>query len=151
MAWFDKVSPVKVTRAISPLPQTKTETLFTVAGGKVKLTSLVGQITTAISADANAAKILHTPTEGSVIDLCATIDINAYAKGDVLSVTGIFADTLMPATKGGAAPGMTKPIILKAGALGMNCAASKTGNIQWIAEYIPLDDGATLVAGPTFP
>ncbi len=113
--------------------------------------SIVGQITTAIEAAANAAKLLHTPTEGSTIDLCATTDINAFAKGDLLSITGVYATALMPATKGGAAPGMLAPITLKAGALGMNCAASKTGNIQWIAEYVPMDVGATLVAGPTFP
>ena len=151
MAWWNELSPVKVVRAISPLPQTKTETLFIVAGGRVRVVSIVGQITTAIEAAANAAKLLHTPTEGSAIDLCATIDINAYAKGDLLSITGVFANTLMPATKGGAAPGMLAPVTLKAGNLGMNCAASKTGNIQWEVEYFPLDAGATLAAGPTFP
>jgi len=154
MAWWDQIGKgIRVERAISPLPQTKTESLFTVSGGKVLLTQIEGEVTTNIEAAANATKLLHTPAVGTAIDICATLDIGtlAFLKGDIMSITGVFANPMGPAASGGAAQGISNPVVLKAGNLGINCAASKTGNIKWTMHYVPLDDGATVVAAPAFP
>lgn len=136
---------LRVDRATGNLPQSTTGTIFTVAIGRVILTSLVGVVTTSIQAQADAIKAVATPTVGAVNDLSATVDVNGLAAGGLLSILGLAGDAALKSTGGG----ISLPrngILVAPGAIGINAAASNTGQIQWTATYMPLDDGATLVA-----
>lgn len=136
----------KVERATAALPQTATGTLFTVTGGRVMITSIVGQVTTGIQAQANAVKLVATPSgAGAVNDLCATVDVNGLAAGGLVSVTGLAGDVAVKSTGGGVST-LRNPIIVAAGAIGLNTAASNTGSVKWSLTYVPLDDGASVKA-----
>jgi hypothetical protein len=135
----------KVDRAAANLPQTATGALFTVTGGRVLITSIVGTVTTVIQAQANAVKLRATPTTGAVNDLSGTVDINAAAVGSLLGATGLAGDALVLSTGGGVS-NLRNPLIVAIGSIGLNTAASNTGQIAWSVTYIPYDSGASLVA-----
>jgi hypothetical protein len=132
-------------RATAALPATATGSLFTVAGGKVAITSIIGTVTTNIQAQACAVKLVATPTTGAVNDLSGTVDINGLAAGGLLSATGLAADALVKSTGGGIS-GLRNPIIVNVGALGLNTAATNTGSVKWDVTWVAVDDGATITA-----
>ena len=39
-----------------------------------------------------------------------------------------------------------QPVVVPAGTIDLNCAASNTGAVKWSLWYIPLDAGATVTA-----
>lgn len=134
-----------VNRAAANLPQTATGNLFAVTGGRVVVTSIIGQVTTVIQAQANAVKLRATPTVGAVNDLSGTVDINAAAVGSLLAATGLAADALVLSTGGGISMGRN-PILVATGNIGLNTAASSTGQIKWTLTYIAYDIGAAVAA-----
>jgi len=144
---------IYLTRAAAIVPQTATTTFYTVTG-LVALYACILEVTTAIQAQADAIKWRHTPTGGAVGDVSGTIDINAFAVGDFIVMQGPTdagaasqALTQVGATGGGT--GLTllhRPIALRAGALGLNAAASNTGNIKGHLIYQPLLPGSKIVA-----
>lgn len=118
--------------------------LFTIAGGKVALTSIVGEVTTAITV-ANSYKLQHNPTTGTTADLCAATDIGTTdtPAGSLLSFQGLAADSIIQAP--GKIATIKQPIIITAGQI-ESVSAGTDGVILWVVTYVPLDDGATLVA-----
>ena len=118
--------------------------LFTVAGGKVLVTSIVGEVTTAITV-ANSYKLQHNPTTGTTKDLCAATDIGTTdtPAGNLLGFQGLTGDSIL--TGPGAVPTLKQPIVLTAGSI-ESVSAGTDGVILWVVTYVPLDDGATLVA-----
>lgn len=139
---------VKVQRATAALPQTTTSTLFTVSGGKVLITSLVGEVTTVIQTQADNTKLTFDPTDaGATQDLCAVLDITADAVGTCYSLTGTPATAMqdalnfLPSNKV-----LAQPLVLKPGSILLDCAASNTGSVKWDLCYIPLDSGASVAA-----
>lgn len=135
----------RVERATAALPATTTGALFTVTGGKVLITSIVGEVTTGIQAQANAIKLVATPTVGSVNDLSGTVDSNALAAGGLLGITGLAADAMVKSTGGGVS-NLRNPVVVAAGTIGLNTAATNTGSIKWVLTYVPLDNGASVAA-----
>jgi hypothetical protein len=134
-----------VTKTATTLAATGDGTLFTVTVGKIILTSLVGEVTTVIQAQANAVKFKSVPTTGTAKDISGTLDINGFEVGALVTLDGTTLATAPSGTNAGAAlltraPGIVIPI----GAIKLNTAATSTGALKWIATYIPLDDGATL-------
>lgn len=134
-----------VQRAAATIPQTATGTLFAVSGGRVVVTSIVGQVTTVIQAQANAVKLRATPTVGSVNDLSGTVDINGAAVGSLLSFTGLAGDALVLSTGGGISLARN-PVLVAPGNIGLNTAASSTGQIKWTLTYYVYDIGASVAA-----
>lgn len=135
----------RVNRATATLPATATGSIFTVSGGKVLVTSLIGEVTTNIQAQANAVKLVATPTTGSVNDLSATVDVNGLAAGGLLALTGLAGDVLVKSTGGGIS-NLRNPVVVAIGNIGVNTAATNTGSVKWVITYVPLDDGAQVVA-----
>jgi hypothetical protein len=131
-----------VERAAANLPQTAAGALFTIAGGRVIITSLVGEVTTVIQTQANAAKLTFNGTVDN--DICGTLDITGDAVGTLYGITGTFSDALVGA--GGAAVVPGRAIVAKPGTIDLNCAASNTGQVKWTLTYVPLDAGATVTA-----
>lgn len=121
-----------------------TISLFTVAVGKVLVTSLVGEVTTAITV-ANSYKLQHNPTTGTTKDLCAATDIGTTdtPAGNLISCQGLTGDSLL--TGPGAVPTLKQPIVLTAGVV-ESVSAGTDGVILWVVTWVPLDNGATLTA-----
>ncbi len=135
----------RVDRAAATLPQTAAGTLFTVSGGRVLLTALLGEVTVAIQNQVNNTKVKSVPTAGTTVDLCAVVDVANLEVGGKLVLPAAFA-TALAKTLAGAAVLQPNSIVLAAGSVQLDCAASNTGSVKWSAFYIPLDEGAILVA-----
>lgn len=149
-AFAGNLRGVRVKRPTANLPQTAAAALFTITGGKVLVTALFGEVTTVIQAQADLVKLTFDPTDaGATQDLSVSTasDITGDAVGTMYSLTGDatvkLTDSLnfLPANK---LP--TQPFILKPGAILLDCSASNTGQVKWDIWYVPLDDGAKVVA-----
>lgn len=130
-------------------PQTADQALFRITGGKIRLTSILGEVTTAIGAVANATKLKHNPSGvGSDVDLCATLDINADAVGQVYSIVGVLATAMKSTTLWAVVPADNIPwpgVILGPGDIELDCAGSSvTGAIKWTITYELVDSGANV-------
>lgn len=136
---------IKVDRATAALPQTTTGALFTVSGGRVLVTGIVGEVTTVIQTQANNTKLVATPTTGTAVDICAVLDITADEVGCLYGITGVFSDAMVGANAG-ATVLPQRPVVVAVGTIRLSCAASNTGSVKWSLTYIPLDDGAQVVA-----
>jgi len=134
-----------VTKTSLAITGATTKPIFTVAGGRVLITSFVGVVTTAIQAQANATKIVATPTVGTVNDLSATVETNGDIVGTLYGLTGLAADAMVKSTGGGVS-NLRNFICVNSGVIGVNTAASSTGAVTYTCTYVPLDDGATVVA-----
>lgn len=136
---------LQVTRATAAITGVSTKGLFTVSGGLVLVTSLVGVVTTAVQAQATLTKIVATPTTGTVNDLSGTLDLTGAIAGSLLGITGLAGDALVSSTGGGAS-NLRNPVAVNIGVIGVNTAASSTGSIRWILTYVPLENGASVAA-----
>jgi hypothetical protein len=124
----------------------ETASLFTIAGGLVLVTSLVGKVTTAVTT-AGTTKLQMNPTTGDTADLCQATDLGTTdtAAGDVL---GFLYDqdgttnTPVIARYGQALSGIVLPV----GDIEIVNATGADGAITWYLTYVPYDDGATVVA-----
>lgn len=142
------VSPVIVRTAKKSLPQSAAGSLFTISGGKVRILSIVGEVTTIIQSQTNNTKLQFVGTNPvATTDLCATLDITAKAVGSLFSITGTLATAMKVTTNNLivpadnlAGPGM----ILGPGVIKLNCGASNTGAIQWTINYENVDDGGSV-------
>jgi hypothetical protein len=121
-----------------------TVALFTVAGGRVALTTVYGLVGTAITV-ANSYKLQHNPTAGTTVDLFAATDIGTTdtAAGELLSFGGGDAGSFL--SVGGAVESLRAPLVLAAGQV-ESVSAGTDGEITWVVTWVPLDDGASLVA-----
>lgn len=130
-----------VTKSTGTLAAT-TIPLFTIAGGLVAVTSIVGRVTTAITV-ANSYKLQHNPTAGTTVDLCTATDIGSTDTilGEIFVVSGVKATGLTV----GANPRIAVAQIMDTGQI-EHVSAGTDGVIKWYVSWVPIDDGATLVA-----
>ena len=135
----------RVERATAALPQTTASALFTVSGGRVCVTQILGEVTTVIQTQANNTKLVANPTTGTDVDICAVLDISADEVGTLYSITGTFGDA-MQGVNAGAATEQAAGVIVPEGTIDLNCAASNTGSVKWTVIYYPIDDGASISA-----
>lgn len=135
----------RVARAGAALPQTTASAIFTISGGLVLVTQIVGEVTTVIQNQANNTKLIANPTTGTDGDLCAVLDIANDEAGTLYSISGTASDALIGVSAGGVI-GQTTPVIVNPGTIDLSCAASNTGAIAWTLFYVPIDLGAAVVA-----
>ncbi len=143
----------RVDRAAAALPQSATGGIFTVAGGRVVVTSLIGVVTVALGATATNLNVVHTPTVGSVADLAAATVVTSDIVGTLYSLTGYPLDllsanarTLINVPDAAHAALCERAMVLPAGTIGAKTDANDTGSVQWSVTWYPFDTGATLVA-----
>ena len=142
---------VSVSGVAKNLPATTAGAIFNVAGGRVAITQIIGEVTTAIQNQANNAKLQFVPTGGTAIDLCDVLNIANDAVGTLYSIDGTpnvamkniskLADCVTPSTLQ-----QTKQIPIGIGAINLNCSATNTGKIKWTTYYIAMDDGSYIEA-----
>lgn len=150
-----------VTGGPKTLPASGSGDIFSVAGGRVIITSLTGVVTTVIQAQACTISVGNKPTGGSsaTTTLCAaSASVSGLAVGASLAVPQAKASALMfsgadgtllwnttsgaqgvPVVSGGL-------VIVPAGTIQITTSATNTGAIQWSVTYVPYDAGATVTA-----
>ncbi len=135
-------SPV-VSKATGTLAAT-TISLFTVAGGEALVTALWGKVTTAITV-ANSYKLQLHPTIGATQDLCAATDIGTTDTTAGTLLTFGLATTTAP--KKLLSIGYSEPLVavVSTGII-ESVSAGTDGAITWYLTWVPLTDGATIVA-----
>ena len=123
---------------------------YTIAGGLVLITGLVGIFTTVPGGAVNGTWC-HNPTLGTDTDVCIATALGGAAEGDVMSVSGIAGAGMLPlggsvAQLMGGVAGGCKGLVLDTGGIGVFTGDSQTGNWRWVLWYMPITPGATVVA-----
>lgn len=139
-----------VTKSTGTLAATTVD-LFIVAGGEVMVTALWGKVTTSITV-ANSYYLKVTPTTGDASQLCVATDIGATdtVAGGILGF-GLGSTTAPPklmspsATSNVSWPGPLPLTVITTGKI-QSVSAGTDGVISWYVLWVPLTDGATLVA-----
>lgn len=128
-----------------------TTNLFTIAGGRVLVMGILGEVTTVIGSTTSNAKLVYNPTAaGTSFDLCTAVDIASDAvkqQYHLAGNVGTVGALLVTGTVGQSNPVFALPLSLQAGVIEQNLSADPVGGvIQWSAFWVPIDDNATLVA-----
>lgn len=137
---------LKTSRATGTLPATTQSAIFTIAGGQVMVTSLVGTVTTATGATATNLKVTGNPTTGTDVDIAANVSVASKEVGSVITLNATFGGALVVNNAGGAPSALGVGFILNPGTLDLVTSATNTGSIKWDITYIPLDSGAAISA-----
>lgn len=131
-----------------------TRTIFTVTGGEVLVTALWGVVTTAITV-ANTVALQVNPTTGTTSVIVEATDIGTTdtAAGTVVGFNNSIDD---PATGAGAVfeekielggHALRNLVVTTGDIEQVTTGTNPDGAITWYATWVPLTDGATLVAG----
>ena len=138
----------RVTKSTGTLASS-TVALFTIAGGECLVTSLYGLVTTSITV-ANSYKLQLNPTTGDTGDMCAATDIgtNDSAAGSLLTfaldTTTAPRKLIAGSASGG---GYSQPLVAMVTTGQIESVSLGTdGVITWCLTYVPMADGATIVA-----
>jgi hypothetical protein len=137
---------VSVARATATLPATTQGAIFTVAGGRVLVTSLIGTVTTAIQNQACTLKITGNPTTGTDVDLATATAVTAKEVGSIITLPAAAGGAVVVANAGGALVPIGSGLVLNAGTLDIVTSATNTGSVKWDLTYVPIDDGASVTA-----
>lgn len=133
-----------IARAAATLPQGANAPIFTIAGGRVLITALVGQVTVVLGSVGNM-KLIATPSVGSAQDMCAVVAAGTLAAGTMLGITGAVGDAMV--AQNGVMKGFSYDgIIVDVGTINLSLSGSSTGSVKWDLFYTSLDDGATVTA-----
>lgn len=137
----------KVDRATANLPQTAQAPIFNVVGGRILLTSLVGEVTTAVQAQATTVQLIATPSSGTAVNLTnSTGDVNGKEIGATVVLPTTVGGTAVVANAGANLLTISGLLLLRTGTLDFKTGASSTGQMKWSLTYVPLDDGASVTA-----
>lgn len=138
---------VKVDRATAVLPSGTLGNIFTVSGGRVLITSLVGEVTTVLGAGANTITIGTAPTTGtgSATALGSSLTITTAAVGAHFAAvtTGAVAGDV--STQAGVAL-PAAAFLVDPGSITITTTATVTGSVKWSLTYIPYDDAGVVAA-----
>jgi hypothetical protein len=131
----------KASGAISGDPTTA---VFTVAGGEVLITALWLKVTTSITTNGGTLSINNAPTTGDAIVLVTATD---------LGTTDTTAGTVVGLDQGSTAASkflrggrIDLNAVVTTGAVNLIGASSVNGAVTVYCTWVPLTDGATLVA-----
>ena len=117
--------------------------IYTITGGRVLVANLFGKVTTVLGA-ASTGKFSMDPTTGTTIDLCAAGSSATDEAGTLYSLTGTPADAMLKGSSGGTRA-LSNPLVIDIGAITFT-GANTSGSANFQCWWMPLDDGATLVA-----
>lgn len=119
--------------------------LFVIAGGECLVTSMYGLVTTAITV-ANSYKLQLAPTTGATQDLCAATDIGTTDTTAGTLLTFGLDTTTAPRKLLSIGYGVALgPVPVTTGKI-QSVSAGTDGVITWVLTWVPLTDGASIVA-----
>lgn len=138
----------RVTKATGTLTNA-TVNLFTVAGGECLVTCMYGLVTTSITV-ANTYYLQLNPTTGDTAQLCTSLDIGTTdtLAGDILAFgasTATAPPKLMSPSTAAGGYGQALSTVVTTGTID-HVSAGTDGAITWVVMWVPLTDGATIVA-----
>ncbi len=146
-AFTKSVLGAKVSRAAALQPQTTQAAIFTVAGGKVLVTSLTGEVVVTTPATTNTLKVTGNPTSGTDVDWTTATSTASKEAGAIISLPVTAGGALVVANAGGGNAVAPTGYVAQIGTIDLVTSGSAaTGTIKWVLTYVPLDDGATVVA-----
>ena len=136
----------QVSRATADVQTGSAVAIFTISGGRILVTQIIGQVTTVLSAGTTPdAKFQSNPTTGTTNNMCATLQIDSDEVGTMYGITGTPADAMLDG-QSGALRAQTTPMIVAIGDIEFICDENITGSIKFDIWYIPIDEGASVVA-----
>lgn len=143
---------IHIVRPALVLPQSTTEQLFRVYGGRVLVKAMVGTVTTVLTATDPTAKIsskaLDTASAGigTAVDIASTVNAASLEVGGTLFVEGD-GTALVKANAGATFIGTNTGLwIAPAGEIYLTTGANNTtGVMKWDIWYQPLDEAAYVV------
>ena len=150
MAWWDDLDlGIKVDRPAEAfaIVATPGDPYFTIAGGMVLLTGLIGIITVAPGgAQTLSFELSPTVVAGADVVLCTPTNIVAATLGDVITISGDPGDALINTHLASNLMMEDAPngVALAPGILGL-VATAAVGTARWVLWYKPADTGATVV------
>src|SRR3990167_9064688 len=143
---------IHVARPTLTLPQTASNQLFLVKGGRVLIHALIGEVTVVIQGSDPVAKVrasrLNAAMDtivGTTYDVASTLDMSSDEIGTIYTVEGDGTAIDSPQLAGSGRLGGSK-WIMPNGEIILTTGASKTGEIKWDLWYQPLDEGAYVSA-----
>lgn len=137
---------ILVERAAATTPQGVDGALFTITGGRIVLVAVVGEVTVALENLTNNTRLKFNPDATGVDqDICANLNTQNFAIGELLTITGTVGDAMVNDLLIGNGT-LASPLVLSEGDIELDCANSRTGEISWAIIYVPLDSAAVVVA-----
>ena len=138
----------RVNRATADVLTGVAVAIYTIATGRILLWGLIGEVTTGLAAGTTPdANFQSNPTTGTTTVLCGTLSVASDEIGTLYAITGVPADAMLTSSSGGVRDGLWgNPIVIPIGAIEFLCDENITGSISFQCWWMPLDDGATLVA-----
>jgi hypothetical protein len=138
----------RVNRPAAALPATATGSIFVVAGGRVLINALLGEVVTAIQNQACTVAVGAAPTvgTGSATALATASSVIAAPAGTHFGVNPGGALLVDLTTQAGVSLAAGFPVVVDTGNITVTTSATNTGTVQWDLFYVPLDDGASVTA-----
>jgi hypothetical protein len=144
----------QVIKTALTLPQTATADLFTVAGGSVLVTSLLGLVTTALGATEPLMSLGLAPTTGTA-EAAGVVAASEASGGTALAsieagswitpgASSGLATKWVSGGHGGGSVFLSTPWVAPPGYITWTTGASDTGAITWYLTYVELDTGASV-------
>ena len=148
-AAVDALRESSATKTITNLSAASGATnIFTVSGGPVKITSIVGIVANEIKNATINCKLQAQPTApGNAVDVTAVVDIDTAAVGTTLTPGATFGAALV-LTANGVIGDMGFDFVMDDGNIVMNLDANGNADdsIEWYIRYEPLVSGAAIAA-----
>lgn len=131
-----------VKRAAVALPQSTTESLFSVTGGDVLLTGLYGTVTSAVQASQITSLTVYL---GANDTFGLQVDVTSAPAGDLIGLdsstypVGVLSDAVHPFP--------IEAVVLASGSVvSAQCGHNSTGQVSWTLMYRPIEPGASVAA-----
>lgn len=111
---------------------------------------IIGRVTTIIENATTNVKLSVVSDALAAYDICANKDIDTFAVGSLISITGTAANAAVSTTAVGAIGPFQADTILAtcitAGSITVTFGAASTGAIKWMILWRPLEAGSTVAA-----
>jgi hypothetical protein len=135
-----------VSRATAALPTTGvTTSYFTITGGRVEVTLLIGEVTTAIQNSDPGISVTSRATTGTALVLNSTVALTSLEIGGFIRVNGL-GSALVKSNAGAVLSAANSGFIVNTGNIAVIATTTKTGSVKWDLWFVPIDEGATVTA-----
>ena len=148
--WLGRRQLGQTTERVTETLIADTHDIFTITGGRILVTQILGQFTIAC-ATVSSIQLIATPLVGtfplaSARAMCALLLVNGYEAGDLLGITGVNTDAMLPPAASASVEGQTFGVVAQIGAIRILCNLIGPGSIRWTLKWVPIDNAAAVAA-----
>src|SRR5664279_5389262 len=137
---------IRVQRTAAVLPTVGTGHIFQVKGGKISVVGIVGECTTACDGTVTTLKITSTPTVGTAVDITSAVAVTSKELGSLIGLASTLGGALSVTNAGAGQIPSGFDFVVPIGFIDLITSATNVGAFKWSLLYVPLDDGASVVA-----